>query len=305
MMLAGKAAETYFLLLIIIKSLYYYQSLISWIIFNQIHIYLIFQLLYNCIRQPRWPHLEEIWSMSLDNVWTQNDPTDCRYALAIVQHVFLKWWSWGCINARPLVWTKCVSNKPLSNIAHRSNQNIQSISISSMFILGCSGCTKIHKLLYTISSSSNCYHFGMISLTNPSLTSLLTGESILSIPFHSPKQLFHPHLLLGLPKTTIVPMFSQPPKAPLKEPTPKEAEGFPEPPALPGWSNPTSQLWEFIQLCEMNEAQLLHHSAWQPFGSRASRGSGGSHGGKGGWCFGSAIREHHHQALVDACRTKG
>ena len=127
--------------------------------------------------------------------------------LAIVQLAFLKWWSWGCINARPLDWTKYVSNKPLSNIAHRNNQKkkkiyiyIQSISISSMFILGYSGCTCIHNYsrLNTISSTSICYHFGMISLTNPSLTSLLTGESMPSIPFHSPKQLFHPHLLLGL-----------------------------------------------------------------------------------------------------------
>lgn len=155
--------------------------------------------------------------MSLDNVWTQDNPADCQYVLAIVQLAFLKWWSWGCINARPLVWTKYVSNKPLSNIAHRNNQNIQSISISSMFILGYSGCTYIHDYsrLNTISSTSNCYHFGMISLTNPSLTSLLTGESMPSIPFHSPKQLFHPHLLLGLPTFSrhfLSPCFQKPPK---------------------------------------------------------------------------------------------
>ena len=35
--------------------------------------------------------------------------------------------------------------------------------------------------------------------------------------------------------------------------------------ALPGRSNSGSELWELIQLCEMNEAQLFHHSAWQTF----------------------------------------
>ena len=34
---------------------------------------------------------------------------------------------------------------------------------------------------------------------------------------------------------------------------------------LPGRSNSGSKLWELIQLCEMNEAQLFHHSAWQTF----------------------------------------
>ena len=70
----------------------------------------------------------------------------------------------------------------------------------------------------------------MISLTNPSLTSLLTGESMPSIPFHAPKQLFHPHLLLGLQPFPgiFVLMFSQPPKAPLKEPL-QRSRGFPEP----------------------------------------------------------------------------
>ena len=37
------------------------------------------------------------------------------------------------------------------------------------------------------SITSNCCNFGMIPLTNPSLTSLLTGESILSIPY-TPKR---------------------------------------------------------------------------------------------------------------------
>ena len=150
--------------------------------------------------------------------------------LAIVQLAFLKWWSWGCINARPLVWTKYVSNKPLSNIAHRNNQNIQAISISSTFILGYSGCTYVHNYsrLNTISSTSNCYHFGIISLTNPSLTSLLTGESMPSIPFHSPKQLFHPHLLLGLPSFSrhFCPHVFATTKAPLKESL-QRSRGFP------------------------------------------------------------------------------
>ena len=183
--------------------------------------------------------------------------------------------------------TKYVSNKPLSNIAHRNNQNIQAISISSTFILGYSGCTYVHNYsrLNTISSTSNCYHFGIISLTNPSLTSLLTGGIHAINPFSLPKTTISPPPFTWTPilfQAFLSPCFRNH-QSSFKGIPPKEAEGFPEPRrhCLDDRILLRSS-GEFIQLCEMNEAQLLHHSAWQPFGSRASRGSRASHGGKGG-----------------------